>query len=108
MNKGLKAIKKHSIRLISHPTIAESGVYDAVFEVNGEMVEREFEVGVIADYEHEDETNSSHLEHVAVSAICCNEDDEDLASIMECKMEEAIEDYMRSWGTNEKSKGYGI
>lgn len=85
-----------NVRIISHPTITESGVYDAVFEVNGEVVEREFEVGIIADYEHEDETNYSHLEHVAVSAICCNEDDEGVASIMECKLEEAIENYMWS------------
>ena len=88
--------KELNIRILSHPTITESGVYDAVFEVNGEVVEREFEVGIIADYEHEDETNSYYLEHVAVSAICCNEDDEDIASIMECKLEEAIENYMWS------------
>ncbi len=88
--------KELNVRIISHPTITESGVYDAVFEVNGEVVEREFEVGVIADYEHEDETNFSHLEHVAVSAICCNEDDETLTSIMECQLEETIENYMWS------------
>ena len=88
--------KELNVRILRHPAITESGVYDAVFEVSGEVVEREFEVGVIADYEHEDETNSSHLEHVAVSAICCNEDDEDLADIMECKLEEAIENYMWS------------
>ena len=85
-----------NVRILSHPTIMESGVYDAVFEVNGEVVEREFDVGIIADYEHEDETNSYYLEHVAVSAICCNEDDEDLADIMECKLEEAIDNYMWS------------
>ncbi len=88
--------KELNVRIISHPAITESGVYNAVFEANGEVVEREFEVGIIADYEHEDETNSYYLEHVAVSAICCNEDDEDIASIMECKVEEAIENYIWS------------
>lgn len=88
--------KELNVRIISHPTITESGVYDAVFEVNGEVVEREFEVGVIADYEHEDETNYSYLEHVVVTAICCNENDEGIADTMECKLEEAIENYMWS------------
>ena len=88
--------KELNVRILSHPAITESGVYDAVFTVNGEVVEREFEVGVIASYEREDETNYSHLEHVVVTATCCNEDDEDLADIMECKLEEAIENYMWS------------
>ncbi len=85
-----------NVRILSYPAMAESGVYDAVFAVNGEVVEREFEVIVIADYEHEDDTNSFHLESGAVYATCCNEDDEDLAYIMECKLEEAIENYMWS------------
>ena len=88
--------KKLNIRLLSHPSIIESGVYDATFTVNGEVVDREFEVIVIADYEHEDETNSFHLESGDVYATCCNEDDEDLAYIMECKIEDEIESYM--WG----------
>lgn len=88
--------KELNVKIISHPTIMESGVYDAVFEVNGEVVEREFEVDVISDYEYEPETNSFHLEGFAVTAICCNEDDEDVANIMECKLEEAIENYMWS------------
>ena len=86
--------KELNVRILSHPTIRESGVYDAVFAVNGEVVEREFEVIVIADYEHEDDTNSFHLESGNVYATCCNEDDEDFAYIMECKLEDAIENYM--------------
>lgn len=96
MNEELKAIKKHNIRLLSHPTITESGVYDAVFEVNGEVVEREFEVGVDAIYDYEDETNYSHLKGLIVTVTCCNEDDEDLADIMEQRLEEAIETHMWS------------
>ena len=88
--------KEIDIRIISHPSITESGVYDAVFEVNGEVVEREFEVNVNATYDYESDTNYYNLKDVTVTAICCNEDDEDLASIMECKLEEAIEDYMWS------------
>ena len=91
MNKGLKAIKKHSVRIISHPTIAESGVYDAVFEVNGEVVEREFEVNVNAIYDYGGDNNCYNLRYATVTVICCNEDDENLASIMECKLEEVIE-----------------
>lgn len=88
--------KELNVRIINHPAITESGVYDAVFEVNGEVVEREFEVGVIWEYEHEDETNYTHLEYIVVTAICCDEDDEDLADTMECKLEEAIENYIWS------------
>ena len=88
--------KELNIRILSHPAITEGGVYDAVFEVNGEVVEREFEVNVITDYKLEDETNYTHLEYAIVTAICCNEDDEDVASIMEQRLEEAIESYMRS------------
>ena len=94
MSEELKAMKEHNIRLLSHPSIIESGVYDVLFAVNGEVVEREFEVGVIASYEREDETNYLHLEGVVVTAICCNEDDEDIADIMEWKLEEEIENYM--------------
>ncbi len=85
-----------NVRILSYPAMAESGVYDAVFAVNGEVVEREFEVGIIADYEHEDETNYYNLRDATVTAICCNEDDEDVADTMECKLEEAIENHMWS------------
>ena len=89
--------KELNIRILSHPSITESGVYDAVFEVNGEVVEREFEVdSIIANYDYEGDTNYYNLRNVTVTAICCNEDDEDVASIMECKLEEAIENYMWS------------
>ena len=88
--------KEIDIRIISHPAITESGVYDAVFEVNGEVVESEFEVGINATYDYESDTNYYNLRDATVTAICCNEDDEDLASIMECKLEEAIENYMWS------------
>lgn len=83
-----------NVRILSHPAITESGVYNAVFEVNGEVVEREFEVGVIWEYKHENETKYSHLEYVVVTAICCNKDDECIADIMERKLEEAIENHM--------------
>ena len=85
-----------NIRILSHPAIMESGVYDAVFAVNGEVVEREFDVGVIATYDYESDTNYYNLRDVTVTAICCNEDDESLADTMECKLEEAIENYMWS------------
>ena len=88
--------KELNVRILSHPAIAESGVDDAVFEVNGEVVEREFEVDVNATYDYEGNTNCCNLRYTTVSAICCNEDDEDLASIMERKLEEAIENYMWS------------
>ena len=84
-----------NVRILSHPAITESGVYDAVFAVNGEVVEREFEVDIIAEYKHEEETNYSHLKYVAVTAICCNEEDEDVADIMERKLEEVIVSYMQ-------------
>ena len=86
--------KELNVRIISHPTITESGVYNAVFEVNGEVVEREFEIDIITSYEYEDETNSFHLKSGVVHAICCNEDDEDVADIMEHELKEAIENYM--------------
>ena len=102
--------KELNVRILSHPAITESGVYDAVFAVNGEVVavngevvavngevvEREFEVGVIATYDYEGDTNCYNLRDATVTAICCNEDDEDIADIMECKLQEAIENYM--WG----------
>ena len=90
MNKGL------NVRILNYPAITESGVYDAVFAVNGEVAEREFEVGVIATYDYEGDTNCYNLRDATVTAICCNEDDEALADIMECKLEEAIENYMWS------------
>ena len=83
-----------NVRILSHPTITESGVYDAAFAVNGEVVEREFEVGVSTGYKYERETNYYHLKYVAVTATCCNEDDEDIADIMERKLEEELENYM--------------
>ena len=87
--------KELNVRIISHPAITESGVYDAVFEVNGEVVEREFEVGVNATYDYEGETNYFHLKGFVVTVICCNEDDEGVANIMESKLEEAIESCMQ-------------
>ena len=86
--------KELNIRILSHPAITEGGVYDAVFEVNGEVVEREFEVDVNVTYDYESDTNYYNLKDVTVTAICCNEDDEDLANTMEYKLEEAIESYM--------------
>ena len=88
--------KEVNVRILSHPTITESGVYDAVFTVNGEVVEREFEVGVNAIYDYDRDANCYNLRDVTVTTICCNEEDEDIADIMECKLEEAIEDYMWS------------
>ena len=88
--------KELNIRLLRHPAITESGVYDAVFEMNGEVVEREFEVDVNATYDYESDTNYYNLKDVTITATCCNEDDEDLADAMECKLEEAIENYMWS------------
>ena len=88
--------KELNVKILDHPKIMESGVYDTVFEVDGEGVEREFEVGIIATYDHEYETNYSHLKSVVVTTVCCNEEDEDIADIMERKLEEAIEDYMYS------------
>ena len=88
--------KELNIKIISHPAITESGVYDTVFEVNGEVVEREFEVGVDAIYDYESETNYSHLKGFSLTVTCCNEDDEDIADIMEQKLEEAIEHLMWS------------
>ena len=96
MSKKLKATKKHDVRLLIHPGVMESGVYDATFLVNGNIVEREFEVGVIAIYDYEGDTNCYNLRDATVTATCCNEDDEDLADTMECKLEEAIENYMWS------------
>ena len=88
--------KELNVRILNHPKIMESGVYDAVFKVNGEVVEREFEVDVNATYDYEVDTNCYNLRYATVTATCCNEEDEDIADIMECKLEEAIEDYMYS------------
>ena len=88
--------KELNVRILSHPAITESGVYDAIFEVNGEVVKREFEVGVIATYDYESDTNYYNLKDATITAICCNEDDEGVADIMERKLEEAIENYMWS------------
>ena len=86
--------KELNIRILSHPSITESGVYDAVFTVNGEVVEREFEVNVNATYDYESDTNYYELIDITVTATCCNEDDEDIADIMERKLEEELENYM--------------
>ena len=96
MNKELKGTKKYDVRLLIHPGITESGVYDATFVVNGNIVDREFEVSVVADYDYESDTNYYNLIDATVTSTCCNEDDEDIADIMERKLEEAIENYMRS------------
>ena len=88
--------KELNVRIISHPAITESGVYDAVFAVNGEVVEREFEVNVNAVYNYEGDTNYYNLKDATVTAICCNEDDEALADTMECKLKKTIENYMWS------------
>ena len=88
--------EKLNVRILSHPAITESGVYDAVFAVNGEVVEREFEVNVNATYDYESDTNYYNLKDATVTATCCNEEDEDLADIMECKLKAAIENYMWS------------
>lgn len=88
--------KELNVRIISRPAITETGVYDVVFAVNDEVVEREFEVSVDADYDYECVTNCYILRYVIVTATCCNEDDEDIADIMERKLEEEIENYM--WG----------
>ena len=85
-----------NVRILGHPSITESGVYDATFTVNGEVVEREFEVNVNATYDYESDTNYYNLKDATVTAICCNEDDEDVADAMECKLKKAIENYMWS------------
>ena len=85
-----------NVRILSHPAITESGVYDAVFTVNGEVIEREFEVNVNATYDYESDTNYYNLKDVTATATCCNDDDEDLSDTMERKLEEAIENYMWS------------
>ena len=99
MGKELKAIKEGSIKLLSHSAISGSGVYDAEFEVNGEVIEREFEVDVVTSYYYEKVTNYYKLKYATVSVVCCNEEDEDIADIMERKLEEAIEGYL--WKVNE-------
>ena len=86
--------KELNVRILSHPSITESGVYDAVFTVNGEVVEREFEVDVNVTCGYEGDTNYYELIDATVTAICCNEDDEDIADIMERKLEEELENYM--------------
>ena len=88
--------KELNVRILSYPSITESGVYDVVFEVNGEVVEREFEVNVNAVYNYEGDTNCYNLRYATVTVTCCNEDDEDLADIMECKLKAVIESCM--WG----------
>lgn len=79
---------------MSHSAISGSGVCDAEFEVNGEVIEREFEVDIVTSYDYEKVTNYCSLREAVVSVVCCNEEDEDVADIMECKLEEAIEGYI--------------
>ena len=86
--------KELNVRILNYPAITESGVYDATFTVNGEVTEREFEVNVNATYDYEGDTNCYNLKEATVTAICSNEDDEDLAETMECKLKKAIENYM--------------
>ena len=83
-----------NIKILSHPVIMESGVYDAVFEVNGEVVEREFEVEVHIKYGKPCFCGCGHREALDVyfRATCCNEEDEDIADIMERRLEEEIEE----------------
>ena len=97
MRKEIKALKG-SIKILSHPKITGTGVYDATFEVNGEVVEREFEVVVKIKYGEPCFCGCGHREarEVYVWAKCCNEEDEDVADIMERKLEEAIEEDMWS------------
>ena len=85
-----------NIRILDHPKIMESGVYDTVFEVDGEVVEREFEVDIITTYDYDRDVNCYNLRDVTVTTICCNEEDEEVADVMERKLEEAIENYMWS------------
>ena len=93
-----RKIKESNIKVLSHPAISESGVYEAVFEVNGEVVEREFEVSVHIKFGKPCFCGCGHREAIMVyvRAKCRNEEDEDIAGIMECKLEEAIEGYMWS------------
>ena len=78
--------------MLNYPKITETGVYDATFEVNGEVVKREFEVMVYIKYGDPCFCGCGHREaiEVHVTATCCNEEDEDIAGIMECKLEEAV------------------
>ena len=85
-----------NIKILSYPAIMESGVYDAVFEVNGEVVEREFEVDIVTSYYYDRGNYYYNLKDLIVSATCCNEEDEDIAVIMEYKLEEEVEWYIRS------------
>lgn len=88
--------KELNIRVLSHPAIMGSGVYGAVFAVDGEVVEREFEVDIITTYDYDRDDNCYNLRDVTVTTICCNEEDEEVADIMEYKLEEAIENCMWS------------
>lgn len=85
-----------NIKILSHQAITESGVYDAAFEVNGKMVDREFEVEVHIKYGKPCFCGCGHREAIGVyvRTTCCNEEDEDIAGIMECKLVEEIEGYI--------------
>ena len=87
-----------NIKILSLPKIIESGIYNAVFEANGEVVEREFEVSVHIKYGKPCFCGCGHREaiEVYVRAKCRNEEDEDVAGIMECKLGEEIESYILS------------
>ena len=92
MGKKQKAIKESNIKILSHPAITESGVSDVTFEVDGEVVEREFDVDVYIKFCEPCFCGCGHREaiEVHVTATCCNEEDEDIAGIMERKLEEAV------------------
>ena len=87
-----------NIKILSHPAITESGIYDVLLEVDGEVVEREFEVSVHIKYGKPCFCGCGHREaiEVYVRAKCRNEEDEDVAGIMECKIGEEIESYILS------------
>ena len=87
-----------NIKILSLPKIIESGIYNAVFEANGEVVEREFKAEVYIKFGKPCFCGCGHREAIMVyvRTTCCNEEDEDIAGIMECKLEEAIEGYMWS------------
>ena len=98
MSRKLKTTKESDVKVLSRPSIMESGVYDVVFSVNGEVVEREFEVVVKIKYGEPCFCGCGHREarEVYVWAKCCNEEDEDVADIMEYKLEEEVEWYIWS------------
>ena len=61
-------------------------------------------MGVIATYDYEGDTNYYNLKMLLLLQYVVMKDDEDLADIMERKLEEAIENYMWSDERSKKSK----